>query len=134
MNNIYKFAEKYILIDSLYPDVHNYYSNYRADNSPDLCVKISQADIDNEREKSETFSTDGWLEISAVHRKIAELREVCMLTVESYLTLGIFILGKLYVISSFFGFSSYRFIYGTFCQIHIYKSYIFTKLLHKNTP
>lgn len=73
MNYIYKIAGKYILIDSLYPDVHNYCAGYRADNfTPDLCVKISQDDIDYERSKSEAYFSDGWLEISAVHRKIAE--------------------------------------------------------------
>ncbi|MBQ7220228.1 MAG: hypothetical protein IJS28_04530 [Synergistaceae bacterium] len=69
----YTFAHKNIAVDSLYPEVHKYCAAYRTDKEPDFTVSITQSDIDYERTKSgsEGYS-DSWLEISAVHRKIAE--------------------------------------------------------------
>lgn len=72
--NTYTFAHKNIGINSLYPDVHAYCSAYRTDSEPDFTVSTSQKDIDYERGYSEICSySDGWLEVTAVYRKIAEL-------------------------------------------------------------
>ena len=72
MIHIYSFAHKNVLIDSVYPDVHNFCAAYRTDNQPDFSVHTRQSDIDYERSKSEGDFSDAWLEVSAVYRKIAE--------------------------------------------------------------
>ena len=71
--NTYSFAHKNIAVNSLYPDVHAYCSGYLTDSPPDFTVTTSQLDIDYEREHSESQNhSDGWLEVTAVYRKIAE--------------------------------------------------------------
>ena len=73
MIHTYTFANKNIAIDSLYPDIHAYCSGYRSDASPDFTVHTVQSDIDYERTKSGSDDySDQQLEITAVHRKIAE--------------------------------------------------------------
>ena len=71
--NTYTFAHKNIAVDSLYPDVHAYCSGYLTDSPPDFTITTSQQDIDYERGHSESGThSDGWLEVTAVYRKIAE--------------------------------------------------------------
>lgn len=82
ITNKYLIAEKVIEVTSLYNSVHDYCKDYLSDGSPDLIVKITQADIDFERKKSarediaegrevRNFSDD-YLEELAVYRKIAD--------------------------------------------------------------
>ena len=53
MKNIYRIAGRNILIESLYPDVHEYCRGYLAENSDnDFAVSISQQDIDFERSRA----------------------------------------------------------------------------------
>ena len=70
--NTYTFAHKNIAIEALYPEVHAYCSAYRTDTPPDFTITTSQQDIDYEREHSPGNHSDGWLEVTAVYRKIAE--------------------------------------------------------------
>ena len=71
--NTYTFAHKNIAVDSLYPDVHAYCSGFLTDSPPDFTITTSQQDIDYERGHSESGThSDGWLEVTAVYRKIAE--------------------------------------------------------------
>ena len=82
MKGTYKIADIIIEIDSLYPDVHRYCADYRCEGEAQIAVKISQSDIEYEREKSRLTaekegrplvqSSDGYLEELAVYRKIAE--------------------------------------------------------------
>ena len=82
MKNTYKIADKVILIDSIYPDVHNYCKDYQYDGKPDFAVSIVQQDIEYEKEKSAKEDeienkpvrhfSDSYLEELAVYRKIAE--------------------------------------------------------------
>ena len=79
---IYRIGDKVIEITSLYMDVHEYCMDYKSDGKADICVKISESDIEHEREKSEGVDIaqgkgvmqwkDGYLEELAVYRKIAE--------------------------------------------------------------
>ncbi|MBQ9433371.1 MAG: hypothetical protein IJU26_04055 [Synergistaceae bacterium] len=75
MKNTYTIAGRNILIESLYPDVHEYCRDYLAENAaPDFSVSISQSDIDFERSRTihDYPYSDGYLEELAVYRKIAE--------------------------------------------------------------
>lgn len=74
MKNIYRIADIIISIDSLYPNIHNFCADYRAEGIPDLEVITSQADIDFERSRliQETKQRDEHLEVFAVLRKISE--------------------------------------------------------------
>ena len=45
ITNKYLIAEKVIEVTSLYNSVHDYCKDYVSDGSPDLIVKITQADI-----------------------------------------------------------------------------------------
>ncbi len=82
MKNIYKIADKVILINSIYNDVHNYCKDYQYDGKVDFTVTISPQDIEYEKEKSAREDkienrpvrrySEGYLEELAVYRKIAE--------------------------------------------------------------
>lgn len=74
MNGTYKIAEVNIQINSLHHDVHDYCTDYRTQNPPDIIITTSQADIDFERNKSssEYHFTEGYFEELAVYRKISE--------------------------------------------------------------
>ena len=82
MTDTYKIAGKVIEICSVYEKVHSYCREYRYDGAPDFAVKISQEDIDYERERDERTAkitgrsnsdpSDEYLEELAVYRKIAE--------------------------------------------------------------
>lgn len=82
MTGIYKIASKNIQISSLYEDIHEYCCDYCSGEVPDFAVKISQPDIDFEREKSARENilegheivnySGGYLEELAFYRKIAE--------------------------------------------------------------
>ena len=79
---VYRLAEKNIAVTSVHPAVQEYCRDYRTEAVPDFSVITTEADIASEREKSaredqaeghavRPFS-DGYLEILAVYRKIAE--------------------------------------------------------------
>ncbi len=95
ISNIYKIADKLILIDSVYDRVQEYCKDYRlpqndkddqtaygAAPTPDIVVRMTQEDIDYERERNARTcelegrrnrnSSDDYLEELAVYRKIAE--------------------------------------------------------------
>ncbi len=82
MKEIYKIGGKVIEIDSLYEEVHSLCRDYIYCGNIDFSVKISQLDIDFEREKSVAedikegipvrIFDDSYLETLAVYRKIAE--------------------------------------------------------------
>ncbi len=82
MKGKYKIADKIIEIDSLYQDVHDYCQDYRSEGTADFTVIITQADIDNERNRSKRNDiaqgrtvqnwSDRYLEKLAVYRQIAE--------------------------------------------------------------
>lgn len=81
----YRIAGKRIAVHSVYPDVQQYCADYRITDDgsePDFSVRITQADIDFERERSaredraagrpvQNFPDD-YLEELAVYRQIAE--------------------------------------------------------------
>jgi len=79
----YRFADKVIEVTSIYEKVHSYCKDYETDGPADLSVTITRADIDFEKQKSDSeyayegkplpgFS-DELLEETAVYRKIAEM-------------------------------------------------------------
>ena len=82
MKQTYKIAEKNIEIDSLFPEIHAFCSDYVTNQIADFSVKISEQDIVFEREKSVRESIaegleiinypDSYLETLAVYRKIAD--------------------------------------------------------------
>ena len=72
MNYVYRIADKNIKIDSLFSFVHVYCKKYRTDGEPDFEIKITDEDINAERRTVKAEFTGGWLEISAVYRKIAK--------------------------------------------------------------
>ena len=83
MTNIYRLAERNIAVTSLYEEVHRLCAAYRvSDAAPDFAVRIAQADIDLERERSAREDAaegrsvrqfpDSYLETLAVYRQIAE--------------------------------------------------------------
>ena len=74
MNGIYRFADKSILIESVYPYVHSYCAGYSTQAAPDLTAAVTREDIEFERSRSEdTPASDEYLESLAVYRKIAEM-------------------------------------------------------------
>ena len=73
MSNVYRIADKNIKLSSLYSFVHVYCEKYRTDGEPDFEIEITCKDIDAERKTVKSDVTGGWLEISAVYRKIAEI-------------------------------------------------------------
>lgn len=83
MTETYRIADIVVRICSLHERVHRLCAEYRTDDDPaDLCVEITQADLDEERRRSArekcmegrpiTRHTDEYLEELAVYRKIAE--------------------------------------------------------------
>ena len=78
----YKFADKIIVVNSLYEKVHRYCAGYEADGAPDFVVTTTQADIDFEYQRElkcaarenrpPLDSPDDYREELAVYRKIAE--------------------------------------------------------------
>ncbi len=75
MRGIYKIAGRVIEIESVYDEVHKLCHEYKHSGSVDFSVKVSQNDIDSEREKSARSAggfSDSYLETLAVYRRIAE--------------------------------------------------------------
>ena len=77
IDNIYRIADKNILISSIHESVHSLCKDYRINTSGeinvDFEVKTNQNDIDYERKKNtDSDYSDGYFETLAVYRKIAE--------------------------------------------------------------
>ena len=83
MTNTYRIADTVIQICSLHERVHRLCSNYRTDDVPaDICITVTQSDIDDERAHSYREKqlnglpviahSDSYMEELAVYRKIAE--------------------------------------------------------------
>ena len=83
MTETYRIADTVIEISSMHERVHRLCAAYRAADEPaDLCVRITQADIDDERERSSREKQsnslpvfrhpDAYIETLAVYRRIAE--------------------------------------------------------------
>ena len=82
MKFVYRFAEREIEIQSLFPDVQEMCAGYRSEYPTDFSVQTTQADIEFERDKSAREDeiegipirhfSDAYLETLAVYRKIAE--------------------------------------------------------------
>ena len=82
MKKTYRIADRVILIDSLYPDVHKLCGGYAAEGQPEITVCTTEEDIETERIKSARedeienipvrIFSPGYLEELAVYRKIAE--------------------------------------------------------------
>lgn len=82
MTGTYRIADKSIEVVSIHSIVHEYCSAYVGADPIDFSVRITQSDIDFEREKSERedriegipirLFSDAYLETLAVYRKIAE--------------------------------------------------------------
>ena len=69
----YRFADKTVEINSVFGKVHDYCKDYRTDDPSDFAVTINEADIENEKSRSELKSfSDGYYEELAVYRKICE--------------------------------------------------------------
>ena len=69
----YRFADKIVEINSVFGKVHDYCKDYRTDDPSDFSVTINEADIENEKSRSELKSfSDGYYEELAVYRKICE--------------------------------------------------------------
>ncbi len=79
----YRFAEKTVRINSIYPQVHEHCKKYISDAEPDFEVTVTPQDItvekrlwaeeNREQVKRGKFHSDGIHEITAVYRKIAEI-------------------------------------------------------------
>ena len=73
MTDTYRFAERCVQITGIVPEVHSLCSSYASGGPADFSVGITQADIERERSLSDhPASSDRYLEILAVYRKIAE--------------------------------------------------------------
>lgn len=83
MTETYRFADIVVQVESVHRQVHRLCEAYRADGAtPVFSVKITQDDLDYERQRAERsdtllgrtsrMSTDMYLEELAVYRKIAE--------------------------------------------------------------
>ena len=72
MYNVYRIANKNIRISSLFPFIQVYCREYQTDGEPDFEVKITDRDIEAERRTINADFPGGWIEVSAVYRKIAE--------------------------------------------------------------
>lgn len=78
----YEIANVVIEVNSIYKTVHEYCRDYKSDKTPDFSIKITETDIDFERQKSfrEDIAEnrpcrefpDSYLEELAVYRKIAD--------------------------------------------------------------
>ena len=73
MNNIYRIADKNIRISSLFSFIHVYCDEYKTDGEPDFEVEITEADLKAECKAVKADIMGGWVEVSAVYRKIAEI-------------------------------------------------------------
>ena len=73
MDNVYRIADKNIRIKSLFSFIHVYCGAYKTDDEPDFEVEITDADLKAESETVKADITGGWVEVSAVYRKIAEI-------------------------------------------------------------
>ena len=73
MSNVYRIADKNIKITSLFSFIHVYCRGYETDCEPDFEIEITDNDIKSESRTLETEAAGGWLEISAVYRKIDSL-------------------------------------------------------------
>ena len=74
MTGTYKIADRIILIESIYPNVHEFFKGYEAQGTPDIVVSISEQDIFFEKGRTDEGATfpDFYLEELAVYRKICE--------------------------------------------------------------
>ena len=73
MGSVYSFADINIGIESVFPYVHEYCSDYVTGMPADFSVKTDMTDILFERSRAENQSaSDPYLETLAVYRKIAE--------------------------------------------------------------
>lgn len=84
MTYTYRIADRNILINSLYEEVHSLCSDYRTDpnTAPDIIVSITEAHIQKEREytaaeaerenRTPSPCSDSYLETLAVYRRIAD--------------------------------------------------------------
>lgn len=82
ITNTYRIAERVISVSSVYPDVHEYCADYRAEGEPDFAVSVKPADLEYERIMlARTDEKEGragkqyaepFLEELAVYRQIAE--------------------------------------------------------------
>lgn len=81
--SIYKIADTFFEIESIYDEVHKLCAEYKSEEIPEFTLLIEQKDIDFEREKSKrgdikegipvrNFS-DSYLETLAVYRKLCEI-------------------------------------------------------------
>lgn len=73
MSNVYRIADKNIKITSLFSFIHVYCKGYETECEPDFEIEITDNDIKAESRTLQAESAGGWLEISAVYRKIAEI-------------------------------------------------------------
>ena len=73
MDNVYRIADKNIRIKSLFSFIHVYCGAYKTDEEPDFEVEITDADLKAESETVKADVMGGWVEVSAVYRKIAEI-------------------------------------------------------------
>ena len=72
MTGLYRIADKNIEISSLYPTVHTLCRGYRTEGVPDLRVQAGPGDIAFERSMTGESFSEGYLEMLAVHRQIAD--------------------------------------------------------------
>ena len=72
IRGIYVFAGVRVLIESLYPQVHNLCREYAGEGEPELKITVTAADIRRENALSQACTEEGYLETLAVYRKIAE--------------------------------------------------------------
>lgn len=69
----YRFADKTVEVHSLFEEVHLYCKDYKTDGPADFTAEITEKDIEYERSRSDnSSSSDAYLEILAVYRKISE--------------------------------------------------------------
>ncbi|MBQ3920227.1 MAG: hypothetical protein II695_11160 [Oscillospiraceae bacterium] len=71
MTGTYRFADKRVRIDSIYPDVHALCRRYAVQGDADIDIRIVHDDILNEI--SDSCTSEGYAETLAVYRKIAEI-------------------------------------------------------------
>ena len=71
MTGTYRFADKRVRIDSIYPDVHALCRKYAVQGDADIDIRIVHDDILNEI--SDSCTSEGYAETLAVYRKISEI-------------------------------------------------------------
>ena len=82
ITDTYRIAERTISVSSVYPDVHAYCADYRAEGEPDFAVSVKPADLEYERNmlartdeaegRTGRQYTEPFLEELAVYRQIAD--------------------------------------------------------------